>query len=680
MTVWLNNQGSDLNSGLSSSYPKRTFASAMAALRSAGAITSGDVTLYIAGSQDHYIDTAEFWVSSNNPVNGAVKIRPYGSGRPWLSGGERVSGFSATSQQGVVEALFTGKPRHVWQGARKTMFRARLGQSNPLYSAFEWDTATKSMLISSSLVPSLAALMRGDLEMLISIGWSKSFLRVFSISDAGSGLHRVFFKYPENVVEFAKGDLANPGAGIPFSYGPYHQAAQRFWWENSREFCNVQGSWHANGSTLALGIPNGVASIVQLEDEGVFAGKTQTALVLYSPSILQPVGPFDIEGIGFKHFDWSAPNESGYVGYYDGLRLTYDTSTSSLAFSQVPAVIEAYNTQGFRVHDCVVLDVGGVAIRAFGYKDLKINGNAFVNVASSSIIASSSCSVDAPVQGLDPNILSRGLYIKDNVFVDSGNTYTGSAVADNCALDSYISNNNFLRGTDGAISVGFGARTKGGWPINVNVSFNDIDGVMSYTTDGAAVYFNGNINGSVPTAVPLPHNSKVNFFANKIKNVRKSGFDPSGGKTSAFYVDLGSSAVWARQNWIIDCDVAFQENCALFNRVTDNRIENTSLNQFISYAGYNSYDADTKQFTLYEAPTENPASAISLAKFNGTGQWAGRAFKDIQPFSTPQAVLSPLGVYNTLSLYERNNALSLVPLTGFGASIQTKLRFSEYLL
>lgn len=682
MTVWLNTYGSDSANGLSPESPKRTFAAAMQALRVAAATAAADVTLYVAGGQDHFVDGASYWTTGNNPPNGIVHVKPYGSSaRPWFSGGVPVTGFEQTTQAGIFEASFTGKPRHVWQGRRRNMFRSRLGEANPSYAVFAWDTPSQSLLISSALVPSAAAVADNGLELVVAIGWSKSFLRVFDIVNAGGGLHRVFSKFPENLVEFAKGDLSAPGLLAPFAYGPYHFAGQRFWFENTRQFCDVQGAWHASGSKLRIGTPQGVSSLAQLEHEGIIAGSTPTAFVLSASSVSAPIVPFVFNGIGFKHFDWNTPNDEGYVGYYDGLRLTYNPVGPSLGFGSVPAIIEGYNARGLQLIDCVVADVGGAGVRAFGFKDFTIESSAFVNVASSSVLASSSVSIDAPANGLDPSEISSGFNVRDSVFVDSGATYTGSAIADNCARDTDISYNTFLRGTDGAFSCGFGSRTGGTWASNVKVSWNEFKDLMNFTTDGGAVYFNGNLNGAVATAVPLPHKARVDVFANKFSNIRKSDKDPSGGKTSSFYADLGSTAIWVRQNWFVDCDIAFQENCTLFNRFESNCVGTGVQTRVVSYAGYNSYSPVTGTFTLYEPPLENPPSLTSIAKFDGTGLWTGRAFKDIQRgFATPQEVIDPQGVYQSSSFYADNSVTTVVPKTGHGASAKTLEKFKEYLV
>lgn len=679
MTVWLDGQnGNDANSGLAIDLPKKTFAAAMQALRVAALSATGDITLYIEGSgeQEYKVSATEYWTEAYN-VPGRVRITAYGSGRPWLMGGTRITGFTTTPSQGVLQAAFTAKPRHVWSGVRRKMFRSNYGRELGGFTISSWDETNKAIVVADTLLPSVAARSDPDLEIVPYIGWSISRMRVASFVSLGGGLTRVNIKDPEKSVEFAKGSESNPGLGAPFGFGPFHQPGQRFYWEGARDTANIQGAWQCNGSTIQVGMPVGVSTIPQIEQEGVIAGGIETALYFFGPSRSNPVRRVTIDGMGFRNFDWQLPGSEGFIGYNGALYLR-DVG-GLLTFSSMPASVMGAFVDGFHIENCIFMQIGCAGISMYGWNDLHIERNAFSDIASTAIYEMADAYPAPWPPNLSPDDLPKVNVVRNNVFADIGFTYTGQAVYTGNGVDVLVTKNTMTRGADDAISCGHGALTVPTWSGRIELSHNLINSFLQETTDGAAIYVNGNQHGSTPFFAPARHKTDLHIFGNAFYFIRRTAFDPFGGHTACIYVDLGGTGWWARHNYMQDCDLAFLENCSKANRFENNRLVRVNETRLTFFSGYQVYDPERASYVQYQAPTANPATQTDIDKFYGYGDWAGRPFYEVQPFPDVPSVITASGKYNSTSVFADNGPYSAAAPLFAGADRDINQKFIRFI-
>jgi hypothetical protein len=676
--IWVNGlTGSDANDGLSPNSQKRSFAAAMQAARVAAlaGYSNIDVKFYGNNVLQYFCAATEYWGNAYN-VSGRVTLSSYGDGKARISGGIKKTGFVQGPSQGLYVAPCLERPRTVHSGARRKMVRASLGADNDFYRINSWATPSQSVLINTALAPSPAAILAG-LEMVILMGWSKSFLRVQSAADAGGGLTRVFFEVPERDVEFAKGDLSAPGLNSSFAFGPFHIDGDRFWFENAREYANVQGSWHCDGSTIQVGLPPGCNSVEQLEAEGVYVGGISTCLNFYGASMANPVRNIVLRDLIFEYFDWQVPNTQGYVGYGGGLSL-YDNS-GTLGFLNTPAAVNVQLIDGFLSEGCEYRDLGTVGIRGLGFRNMRLEGNAFANVAASA------WRIDAynppeSILGIKLNEVDDGLYHHNNVIVDCSVVYTGAAAFAGNFSSFSCESNDFVRLPSIGLNVGNGGRGNATWVGKASIGLNLFQETMQVTADGGAAYFNTNMSGRSKPAPVQSQNAAIDVWCNHFLNHYKAVYHShTQDYAPCVYGDLETSDMWVRHNIIENASLAFQENCSLFNLFENNVLINVGRERRSAYSGYNIFDPVTGLNTLYQPPLSKPPTVDDNNKMFGLGPYAGAAFQVRQPFLIADDVIDVSGEYNTLSTF-RNNGPNVEPSPlHMGAPKAIREKYSQYI-
>lgn len=674
--------GDDASSGASPATALRTVAGAFARLRGVLATAADDVELLFygeAGADIAYnFETGVFWSAADqHPAGKAVRFGAYGSGRPWWTARRRVAGWSADNGS-VCRAPLAGDHADLWLEDGTKLVPAQFGRNADYQRVVLWEPGTKSLIVSSYHLPPIAGV--DGLVLAIQMGWSISYLRVAAIATVSlpgySNVSRVTFE-PEGDLEFAK---AHGGMGALFAYGPYHAVGQRFWWEGRREFlAQARGSWWHDrvNDEVHINLPAHVGSAQVLDAIGVHASNGLSTIFSVGAAIDGTVvRDVLVEDIGIKHVGWAYPAANGYVGY--GIGVHFENDGGSIAYASIPFALAIYRCTGVAIRRCHWKDVGPVGLGGFhATKHVIVDGNAFERMAGPSVQFNA---VLPPFDDMPPWSWAEHLLFANNIGVDTGWRWTGSCFGIGPWAGARVLNNYVRDCTDDAFYINTGARCVPGWPHDILVMDNDVVRAMTLTTDGGAYYTSGNLNrrrlsAHSPIHPPGPH---LRMIRNRARDIRTSGYDPLGGHSAVFYTDLGSEGVVIAQNEAVNADLFWLENCGRYSAVNSNRLVNVVKSEHISYAGFNdARDAGgIDSTTLYEPPLTNPPGPTDIAKFEGTGAWAGRAFRDAIPFPTiAHCFKGATTDYDSLSSRFGNGSAVAVNVALVGPDAATRARF-----
>jgi hypothetical protein len=683
--------GNDANTGASAGDAVQSVPVALAKIRALLTITVVDVELLFYGENGvritYNFEATQYWTEADAHAAGKrVRFGAYGTGTPYWTACDRVSGWEADSgstNPRIVRAPLTGSHCDVWLEDGTPLVRSRLGRFNDYYRIELWEPGTVSVIISTALVPYVQTY--SGMVMAIQMGWALSYLRVADIVPATvvgySDVSRVTFE-AEGVVEFAKAD---GGLGSLFPFGPFHNdLGQRFWWENKEEFLVYEtGQWWHNTNTgqLYVHLPSHIEDAAALDALGVFVSNgLSTLFAIGSSADGLFVEGFDLEDIGVMRVGYNLPASEGYIGY--GVGLSFYNNAGTIAFHQIPPAILIYRSRSVGIRRNYFREIGGVAFGSYyGLSDIDFDGNAFARIGACAVVFNA---VKTPFSGMEVEDQATRLRFTNNVAFDTGYLYVGTCFVIGPWNYARVLRNRVSNCTDDAFAINTGARLTPMWTRDILVMDNDVDTVMTMTTDGGAFYASGNLNGRhlVEHTPVHPTGPCLRFIRNRVRNVRRSGYDPGGGHVGCFYPDLGSEGVIIAQNYAENCDLFFLENCSLWNTVVDNCLIDVDEVDRIFYSGFNDV-RDTEEgleTTTYLPPLNNPPNADDIAKFNGTGLYVGRAFKDVIPFPTIQHCFKGTTQdYESLSSRFNNGPFVKVNMAHVGPDAATLARFPELL-
>ncbi|MGL5011810.1 MAG: hypothetical protein ACRC6I_18185 [Paracoccaceae bacterium] len=669
--------GLDTNTGLSASLPVKTIE--LAAFKAISLPKSDDAVVSIKGFSDPLISynlAAPVYLTeggNRTDVGKRLRFEAMDGPAPLITARTRVQSWSDDSTT-IISTPMAGNEISLWSD-QFPLQRASWGKDTPAFKVFQWEPATKSVLVFDGICPAGGATT--GLLFCVQMGWSLSQLRVTTIqTNAVVGYSRVSFAV-EKDVEFAKSD---GGMGLPFPIGPYHAAPnfQHFWWENAAEFLPYAfGNFFHDtvAGRMRVRTPIGATSAL-FNSTGVWKSNgnstafytTSTADGLYSEQV-------DFKGIAFKHFGWNWPASNGFVGYISGYSLY--KNGSSVGYEKMPGVLEFARAKSVSIEDCFFSDITGVAVFGlYGCIGFRIEKSGFKRIGSSAICFKG---VVSPFDDMTPANQNNGLLIKDCYIETIGFAWSGSAIFTGQWFNYEIYNCTIKDCADDAIGLGDGARVKVTWTGLVSrVMWCDIDGAMKRTRDGGAIYTSGNqtMLRRLALSPPRADHPQLVIALNRIRNVFESNLtdESPGNRCADIYLDLGTSQVAVYGNLLENGDLAFLENCAPFNRFFDNKLVNIVQEKYTAYSGFNDTSDTGGPYTakLYQPPLNNPCNADDVHRFNGTGPYAGAgfgAFKDVCPFPSPEACfIDSTTSYATLSLFLNNGPSTIVNMAGVGAS------------
>ena len=662
--------GDDANDGATAMGAVATLATALARMRAGLAGADDHVRIRLKGGQDHNLDgLLSITAADNRNAGQRLIFESYGAGTPFITGKRRVTGW-VDAGGGLARAPLTGVIRDVWMDDHRPA-RALHGFGDASSTVVAWDEPGQAVRIADATVAPAAGW--SNVDFIVQMGWAISHLPVQAVEPAVgmAGHHWVTFDPLAASVEFAKGVPGQPGLGASFAFGPYHNASgQRCWWSHAQAFMTAGGDWWHDepAGQLYMRLPAGIADAGALDAAGVFvAGSVQDALYInggWNPGD-EKVAEIDLSGIGFRRFGWVPPEPAeGYVGYLPGVGLRNDGG--AMGFRFLPAALTVNNARSIRILGCRFQDMSHVAIRAFwGLDGLHVSRSGFGRLASAAINLggiTSGTYEGAPFtfETMPASTRNGDIFVTHNVFAHGGQVYLGAACFTGAARRARVMHNLVTDWTDNGLELGNGARWFGMWTRDNVLAHNDLRRVMTVKVDGGALYKSGNVAGFVARtnhrlADPV---APARIYANRVRQVQPSGFDPAGGYAVACYLDLGSQADQIYGNDIDDVEKAFKLNCVSFATIRDNRV-GPSIDELlnVTYFGFEIVLADGSSFKI-EPPLSNPPTQTDYDNFWGLNE--NEAFAFFVPFTSPEAAVNPDGTWNTLSIVENNTAATQV--------------------
>lgn len=696
MSIYISPTGSDTAAGTLLD-PVQTFAKGVALWKAAIPSATDDIGLYLQRGGTYNVAALQSLTDANNhPVSGKrLKIGAYGTGnRPCLTARTAVTGWSLSGSILSADLAALASPavlQDVWCDDGTPLEMASYGKDDSLSKVYSWGTVatTKTVRVPTSIVPVVASW--SGVYFVVVMGWSLSRLRISSVLAVDGTYSDITFQTDDADIEFAKGDNSQTGSlGMAFPTGPYHNnSGQRCWFENAPEFLTSPGEFYhdtTNGK-LKVYLPAGVTTAAQFETKGVYVSNgIETIMQVNGSAEASKIKNVDFEDIDVKHVGFNLKDDGYYVGYVAGASLV--KSGASFAYRTMPAAINIYNVESMAFRRSRFEDLGCMGIRSYwGLHGVEISQCAFHRLGSSSFAIGAA---PYPYFSDAPEAYQNiGLKLENNVVVDTGRRWVGSAMWAGIWRQARIRHNTIKTGTDDGISFNTGARCYGIWAGDTIVELNDIEGVMSLVTDGGAIYSSGNMAGFKLSAAfqnrAFPGRPAVVRY-NKFRGIYTSGYDPAGGESAILYSDLGSEGNFYYRNDVADFDVFWHGNCERYNTIIDNKVvagDGGGALESIHYSGFNVVvDAGgvTTSTTNYLPPVNNPPTSDDLARFAGTGAYAGKAFKDVIPFASAAACFKTgTQNYESLSYRANNNADVVLGAAAYGVDAETAQMYSDLL-
>lgn len=700
MSIYVSPTGSDTAAGTLLD-PVQSFAKGVTLWKAAIPDATDDFGLYLQRGGVYNVTTKQSITDINNhPVTGKrLKIGAYGDGdRPCLTARDAVTDWSLSGSILSADLAALTSPaalQDVWCADGTELEMCSYGKDDSSSKVYSWGTVatTKKVRVLTSILPAVSSW--SGVYLVVVMGWNLSRLRISSVLAVDSTYSDITLQSDDADIEFAKGDLTQAGPtyslGMNFPFGPYHNSSgQRCWFENAPEFLTAPGMLYhdtADGK-LKVYLPTGVTTATEFEAKGIYVSNgCETVLQINGSSEGSKIKNLDFEDIDVKHVGFNLTDDGYYVGYVAGSSL-YKNGTS-YGFRAMPSAIFIYNCESVAFRRSRFEDLGALGLASYwGLHGLEISQCAFHRLGASGLnigAAPYPYFSDAP-----DDYQNIGLTLENNVAIGTGRKWVGSAISAGIWKGARIRHNTIKDGTDDGIAFSTGARCYGIWAGDTIVELNDIENVMTLVTDGGAIYSSGNLCG-----FKLGHAYHDRAFPgrpaivryNKIRNVYTSGYDPSGGESAVLYSDLGSEGNFYYRNDVENFDVFWHGNCERFNTIIDNKVvagDGDGTVESIHYSGFNvvvDADGETTSTTSYMPPLNNPPNSTDLAKFAGTGDYSGRAFKDVIPFAAAaDCFKTGTTDYESLSYRANNNADVVLGAADYGVDAETAEMYADLLI
>ncbi|MGN6609823.1 MAG: right-handed parallel beta-helix repeat-containing protein [Jatrophihabitans sp.] len=473
-------------------------------VRTVNTTMTGDIDVDLRGGT--YSLSSTFQLTANGTIDDSgfngntVVYQAYPGETPVLSGGTTISGWSLydaskNMYRAAVPSSLDTLQLYV-NGAPATIAQSGLYPAGLTYTA-----GTGAVTISNPAFTGMAS-WRNPSRIILTSQTSYKHLEcpVASYSTSGSNtLAHLAQPCATNVDE-----RLNPGP----IYGSFN-AVERV--ENAFELLDTAGEWYLDKAANYLyyiprpGQNMSTASVI---------APTLETLLTGTGDITHPLHNIQISGITFSYATWLRPlTNQGYAAIQGGL--LYDIPTGG---SQ--GIVRSHGNIIFTKSEHVFIGgntfshLGGVALQLqTGPQYDTIFGNVFTDIAAAAINVGESFETGVDnTPTVDTRLKTYDNLISNNFVENVGTRYTDAVAilagySDNTTIDhNEIRNVPYdgiqigqIGNTDSAGDFSTYSLTAASYQQNNHITNNLIDGVMTYGTDGGAIYTMGTQPGSTLT-------------------------------------------------------------------------------------------------------------------------------------------------------------------------------------
>ncbi len=519
-TLYVAPSGSDGNPG-TLAQPFLTLEKARNVVRTLNGAMTADITVVLRGGEYRLPATLTFGAEDSGTNGFKVVYRAYPGERPILTGGQKITGWTAVGN-GVYRAP-TGalRFRQLYVNGSRAV-RARTPNDGSFETILGWDEGGRRIQIRSSLIRQWSRLDQVEM-VILGAGVNQANLRISSFTTSGSSAF-VVPREPERARLFSQGYPA--------------KTIRPFYFENAIEFLDAPGEWYLSTQTSEVFYkprPNENMSTVD-----VVAPVLET-LVALRGTLAQPVHHIQFHGLTLQNSTWLIPDNEGYVGDQASIVYTQALPSDEIASypgHRLPAGFHLEAADHIRLERNTFRNMGASAVNLYvAASDNVLIGNVIIDVAGSGI------SVDLNLEGnpADRRKISRRNAITNNYIARTGRDYYQTVgIMVGYGEATVIEHNELVDMPFSGISVGWGWADRDNAARDNIIRYNDVSRVLRLMDDGGGIYTLSRQPGTV-------------VAENYVHDLGRPP-DPIAGiyGFGAIFLDNGSNLITVRDNVIAD--------------------------------------------------------------------------------------------------------------------------------
>lgn len=579
---WVSPLGDDANVGTSEITAFRTLTKARDTVRTLNAAMTGDIVVRLMDGV-HTLDSTLVLGPQDSGYNGHSVIYQTATGaRPIISGGVDLSGgwelhdatlgiYRRTGVNWSFRQLYINDTRATRARAPNRDGHAAGG---PYFKAL--NTGHPFSINKSEIGPWA---LNGVCEFVWLAHWNQRRGRIQDYT-MGSTSTTVTLKSPES--------------GFNLNANPQNPTYYHL--ENAYELLDAEGEWFLDSPAQTLYYKPRAGE--DIATATVTAPKVERLLdIVGTPE--EPVHDLYFSGISFRHDNWTAPGDYGYVDGQGGQAIKTGLASGYELFSPASAMVFLTHANAIRIERCTFSHGGSWGIsEAIGSHHNAYVGNHFTNLASGAInlgnIATTGYWWDFPPGSSSGTVVANNLV--DAVSCDYRDNVGIMALK---CRDLTIEHNEVRNLPYSGISFGFEWQATGNQQSSNNrVRFNRVHKVMGLLDDGGGIYTLG--------AMPDSH-----FSSNFVHSLAASPFSagsPNGYGNAGLYLDNGSTYKTVNSNVVDRAGSSFLAYDGSQN-TADGNFYNCPLNNITKFSTW------TNNLDCRNAPW--PAAALVIMRQAG---------------------------------------------------------------
>ena len=574
--------GDDTNPG-TLAQPLKTLVKARDVVRAMIANQTSDITVYLRGGTYPQTSTLTFANADSGKNGFYVKYVAYESERPIITGGQPITGWTASSAgNGFYSASgITTRFRQLYVNGVKAI-RARspnLGANGAF--AFNRltgsDNTAQNIQVAASEVGTWNNLNK--VEMHVVTGWGDNTLRLASLTTSGATAY-LKIQSPEAGIVFVR-----PYPHLGGQFGGFTKHV--YYFENAREFLDQAGEWYLDeAENVVYYKPRSGEDMTKAT---VVAPMLETVVSINGTSTAAQAGYLWFQGITFAHSTFLRPSQFGFCDAQAGQYNLTATSDNKQTIGRPPAGVSVMNANHVRFERNVFTQMGATGLDfVSGTHDDLIIGNVVTDIAGNGIsigkfAGSDTTEYHVPYNPSDKNEICTNDTIKDNYIHHVTTEFqggTGIAAGYPKLLD--IEHNEVAYTNYTAISVGYG------WTDTVNamasnkINNNDIHHAVQILADGAGIYTLSN---------QQPNSQMLYNYLHDYQTSQWADYGSLG-----IYLDEQTSGYTIAHNAMVNAPSGVAQNHAGTNVITDTPAANPQ--SVMAMAGLEAPYADIKTQTI----------------------------------------------------------------------------------
>ncbi|WP_328684844.1 RICIN domain-containing protein [Streptomyces sp. NBC_00343] len=482
--------GSDSNSGTSTSAAFKTITKARDAVRTVNSAMSGDIVVNLRGGTYPLTSPVDF-TSADSGTNGHnVIYKAYGSETPVVSSARSITGWTSAGNGQYKASVGDLDFRQLYvNGVRAT--RARYPDVGSNFQLQGSDKTAQVLKVLSSQMANWDHFSR--VEMVLQLQWAENYLRLKSYTTSG-GLASVSIQDHEAGILFQRPyPLLSNGSPLHF--------------ENAHEFLTEPGEFYLDRDAQTLYyLPRAGETMTSAT---VQVPTLETLFDIKGDSLNSPVHNLQFSGITFTQTNWTEASDNGLLNGQGGnYNISADPSNKQYV-DRPPAGVHAANADNLSFTGNTFTQMGSTALDLHhGVHNSAVTGNIVQDIAGNGIMVGKFSDpgveyhtvYNPPTSpaGEDAREVVSGVTVTNNLINRTGQDYLGTAgINAGFVHGTTIDHNDISDSPWAGISLGWGWQSAANAEGDNSVSYNRIANVVNQLCDTAGIYHLSNDPGTV---------------------------------------------------------------------------------------------------------------------------------------------------------------------------------------